>query len=87
MPLTIIEEIALELKKAKAKHPRWPQHIVSRAAIVGEEAGELLRACIQFKYEDNAPDEQLCAIRMEAIQTAAMAIRFLENLETKPKAK
>jgi NTP pyrophosphatase (non-canonical NTP hydrolase) len=81
----IWEEIELELRRAKKKFPSWPDHIVSRAAIVAEEAGELVQASLQYKYQ-RAPEElvqevQRERMKEEAVQTAAMAIRFLENLE------
>jgi NTP pyrophosphatase (non-canonical NTP hydrolase) len=79
---SIIDDILKELKKAKKKHPSWPEHIVARAAIVAEEAGELVRASLQFKYEfDPDPESnQIYEMRKEALHTAAMAIRFLEQL-------
>jgi NTP pyrophosphatase (non-canonical NTP hydrolase) len=76
----ILQDILNELKKAKKKFPNWPDHMVSRAAIVAEEAGELVRAALQFKYERSDRESQILELRKEAIQTAAMAIRFLENL-------
>jgi NTP pyrophosphatase (non-canonical NTP hydrolase) len=81
----ILDEILKELKRAKKKHPNWPDHIVARAAIVSEEAGELVRASLIYKYERSVEgsEEQLLQIkemRTEAVQTAAMCIRFLENL-------
>jgi hypothetical protein len=75
--------IELELRKAKKKHPNWPDHIVARAGIVCEEAGELMRASLQYKYEHgkNEPvEKQIDSMKKEAIQTAATCIRFLENL-------
>lgn len=81
---SILDDILRELRRAKKKHRSWPDHIVARAAIVGEEAGELIRAAILYKYEPEkgteARVEQYAALRKEAIQTAAMAIRFLETL-------
>lgn len=81
----IIADILHELKVAKKKHPNWPDHVVAQAAIVGEEAGELLQAALQAKYEPNSkePSEHLEHMRKEAIQTAAMAIRFILNLNSK----
>lgn len=80
----IWHEIELELRKAKKKHPNWPDHPAAQAGIVSEEAGELMKAALQWKYErGEAEDQQIVqkdAMKQEAIQTAAMAIRFLENL-------
>lgn len=81
----IYEEIMAEVDRAKKKHPRWPDHIVARAGIVCEEAGELVRACLNLKYKSNDKGRNKeyirAEIRKEAIQTAATAIRFLENLK------
>lgn len=77
----ILNEILAELKQAKKKHPRWPVHIVARAAIVVEEAGELVRASLNQKYESKEDREAWKKeMEKEAIQTAAMAIRFIESL-------
>lgn len=81
----IWQAVELELRKAKKAYPQWPDHIVSRAAIVSEEAGELLQAALESKYEKGKKgrnsNEQVEQMRKEAVQTAAMAIRFLENLK------
>lgn len=80
---SILDEILKELKRAKKKHPHWPDHIVARAAIVSEEAGELVRASLNYKYEGKPENRPACLKEMEkeAIQTAATCIRFLENLK------
>lgn len=73
----IILAIKAELYKAEQKHPHWPDNVIEQAAIVAEESGELIRAALQAKYEGGNSDE----CRKEAIQTAAMCIRFLKNLK------
>lgn len=84
-PESIHREILAELAKAKKKHPRQPKHVVSRAAIVNEEAGELIQLTIQYKYErkryTRTPEEWRALMRKEAIQVAVTAIRFIENLK------
>ena len=81
----IWQTIELELRKAKKKFPGWPDHPAAQAGIVVEEAGELMQASLQWKYERSASEVvqevQKERMRDEAIQTAAMAIRFLENLK------
>lgn len=47
----IWEAVEAELKRAKKKHPNWPDHIAAQAGIVSEECGELMQACLQYKYE------------------------------------
>jgi len=72
----LINEILKELKSAEIKYPQWPNDIIHQAAIVNEESGELIRAALNHYYHKN----QIEQLRREAIQTAAMAIRFLKNL-------
>jgi hypothetical protein len=81
---SILDDILRELKRSKKKHPYWPDHIVAGAAIVCEESGELIRAALNHKYESKDKFDKeawVKQMREEAIQTAAMAIRFLENLK------
>ena len=68
-------QIARECDLACLKHPEWPRHKVIAAAIVAEESGELIRAALQAQFE-NAPEAEMTK---EAIQTGAMALRFLLN--------
>jgi NTP pyrophosphatase (non-canonical NTP hydrolase) len=71
-------EVTAELKRALKLHPHWPDDAIHAAAIVSEESGELTRACNQAHYE---PGKQTLAdAHIEAVQTAAMAIRFLLNV-------
>lgn len=72
-----IMEIMMEVERAIKKHPEWPNCNIKRAAIVIEEAGELIR-------EANLLDEgkgDLENLRTEAIQVAATAIRMLRALQ------
>ncbi|CAL2092093.1 conserved hypothetical protein [Tenacibaculum sp. 190524A05c] len=73
----IIQKIKEELLKAEQKHPFWPDDILHQIAIVNEESGEATRAALQFQYEEGELDE----VKNELIQTAAMCIRMLKNLE------
>ena len=65
-----------ELENAEKKHPNWPVDPVHAAAIVNEEAGELIRAALNYNYE-NKPYFEMTD---EAIQVGAMALRFLLNI-------
>jgi hypothetical protein len=71
-----MEEIYKEVERAKNKFSFWPNDIIHAAAIVNEESGELIRAALQFNYEGGNIEDA----KKEAIQTAAMCVRFLENL-------
>ena len=81
----IWQQIELELRNAKRKHPNWPDHPAAQAGIVCEEAGELMKDCLQWKYErdscDVVQEVQKERMKTEAIHVAATAIRFLENLK------
>ena len=60
------------------KFPTWPTHALHAVAVVNEEVGELNKAILQAIYEPHksGPAE----VRAEAIQAAAMAIRFVRSL-------
>lgn len=73
--LEILKKITDELHRAKEIHPSWPQDSIHQAAIVQEEAGELIRASLQHEFEGVSKQP----METEAIQTAAMALRFLLN--------
>lgn len=68
--------VGAEVERAEAKHPTWPTDPIHAAAIVGEECGELLQATVQHTYEGG----QRSAIGIEAIHTAATAVRLIKNL-------
>jgi hypothetical protein len=80
----IWEEIELEVRRSK-KNLHWPDHVAAQAGIVCEESGELMRAALNWKYKKSdtevVKEMQKAQLRSEAIQTAAVAIRFLENLK------
>lgn len=86
MTTEIWNAINEEHRRAKKAHPVWPDHIVARAGIVCEEAGELMQAALEFKYErckeGKTSQQQIEAMKHEAVQTAVTAIRFLENLKS-----
>jgi len=68
----VVKLILCELRRAREKHPKWPQDFVHASAVVAEECGELTRAALKTHYEGERPVEMI----NEAIQTAAMCIRF-----------
>jgi|DEB19_MinimDraft_2_1074335.scaffolds.fasta_scaffold06314_4 hypothetical protein len=74
-----------ELRSAKKAHPIWPDHIASRAGFVVEEAGELMQAALEYKYEKGKKgrnrQQQIDQMKKEAVHTVVTAIRFLENLK------
>lgn len=72
----VINLVFSELEKAEQKHPGWPDDKIHAAAIVAEEAGELVQASIDHVYKENNIEK----MKHEAAQTAAMGIRFLLNI-------
>lgn len=77
--LEIWVKVIQELDRAEEKHPSWPDDVIHGAAIVCEEAGEVIKAAFDLTYSV-ATEEQL---EKELVQTAAMAVRMLLHL-TKP---
>lgn len=73
-----VNEMLVELKRARNIHPDWPLDPVHQVAILMEEAGEAMREAndMVHKGADVGP-----ALRNELIQTGAMAIRCLINME------
>lgn len=68
-------EIANEFDRARQKHPKWcgADDVIHGAAVVAEESGELVRAALMAHYEGGS----LVEMQKEAVQTGAMALRFL----------
>lgn len=77
----IIFDIGQELEKAKRKFPEWPTDPIHAAMIVAEESGELMKEILQMVYEPHKTD--IDKVRKEALQTAAMCVRFIESLDNK----
>ena len=72
-----LTQILSEVERAEKLHPAWPTNPIHQAAIVIEEAGELIRACNCYSETKTGKKD----VATEAVQTAASAIRFLKNLE------
>jgi len=68
-----------EVARATRKFPTWPTDPLHAVAVLGEEFGELTKAVLQTAYEPHKVEEG--ELRTEAIQTAAMALRFVASLE------
>jgi len=73
----VISEITAEMKRAEKLHPHWPDDIIHQVAIMVEESGEAMRAALNHVYEKN----DIYSVREEIIQTAAMCLRCLINME------
>ena len=71
-----LAQIFSEVERAEKLHPDWPTDPIHQAAVVTEEAGELLQACLN-RDEQKGTKRQMI---IEATHTAATAIRFLKNI-------
>ncbi|MHB1057288.1 MAG: hypothetical protein ACYC0F_05330 [Rhodanobacter sp.] len=78
-PTDPLHAVMAEIEAATAKFPTWPTDPLHAVTVLGEEFGELTKAVMQATYEPykNGPG----AVRIEAVQTAAMALRFLASLD------
>lgn len=74
-----VSAVLAEVERATLKFPTWPTDPLHALAVLGEEFGELTKAALQLTYEPHktSPDD----VRAEAIQTAAMALRFAASLD------
>lgn len=75
---SVLDEVMAELDRATTKFPTWPTDPLHALAVLGEEYGELNKAMLQLTYEPHKSTAE--DVRMEAIQTAAMAIRLAMSL-------
>lgn len=73
-----ITAVAGEVARASVLFPTWPSDPMHAIGVLGEEFGELTKAVVQAIYEPHksGPDQ----VRTEAIQTAAMALRFVQSI-------
>lgn len=75
---SVLTAIIDELGRAVRKFPTWPSDPLHAVAVLGEEFGELTKAALQHTYEPHKASRD--DVRTEAIQTAAMALRFVLSL-------
>lgn len=71
-----LNQIKFALNSAEEKHPDWPTDVIHQVSIMNEEAGESIRAALQFVYEGGSIKD----VRKELLHTAAMCLRCLKNL-------
>lgn len=72
----IFDLVVEEMNKAITKHPQWPSNVVEMAAIVTEEAGEVIREANHIREGIGSIED----VRKELIHTAGTAIRMLRIL-------
>ena len=78
-PEDILGGVYIELRQAIGKFPTWPTDPLHALAVLGEEFGELTKDVLQLTYEPKKTSAE--NVRIEAIQTAAMALRFVASLD------
>lgn len=78
-PADMIGGVWSELERALAKFPTWPTDPLHALAVLGEEFGELTKDVLQMTYEPGKTSAE--NVRKEAIQTTAMALRFVASLD------
>ncbi len=75
----VFEEVRIEMDAAVRKFPTWPTDPLHACSVLDEEVGELKKECLQLCYEPHKSSRE--AVRKEAVQAAAMALRFLMSLD------
>ncbi|WP_261370078.1 hypothetical protein [Yersinia aldovae] len=74
---SISTEIIDEAIRVSKIHPQWPTDAVHAVSILTEESGGLMKAAIEYHYNNG----DIEAVREEAVQTGAMALRVLMHID------
>lgn len=69
-----------EWQRVVAKFPTWPTDPHHAFSVLSEEVGELAKAIVQYTYEPHK-NVAMADIREEAVQTAAMALRWIASID------
>lgn len=77
--IPVLLEICTEVDRANAKFPTWPTDALHAVGVVAEEMGELQKEVMQLTYEPHKSTPE--TVRKEAVQLAAMSLRFLMSLD------
>ena len=75
----LVHVVLHELSRASRKFPTWPTDPLHAMGVVNEEVGELSKAVLQAVYEPEKNPKG--AVEKEALQAAAMLLRFLASLD------
>ena len=76
---TTVSAILAEEQRSVRKFPTWPSDPLHAMGVVHEEVGELAKEVLQLVYEPHKTTG--AAVAAEAMQAAAMLIRFARSLE------
>ncbi len=74
-----VQPVLAELGHAVTKFPTWPTDPLHAAGVLNEEVGELNKEVLQLVYEPHKSSKD--EVRKEALQAAAMALRFYRSLD------
>lgn len=90
MNTPIISALLAEMEYSKRKQ-KWPDHPAAQAGMVIEKAGQLMAVCMDKKYQlrggsDYSQEQHRDRMWEAALQTAAEALRFLEQLQNSVKS-
>lgn len=88
----ILNEIKKERQRQDAKWGEQNHNLVEWMAILTEEVGEASKEALEYHFASQELNEQLpenkeafylkiCVLKMELIQTAAVAVSFIESIE------
>lgn len=77
--MSVLADVLYELDRASRLYPVWPTDPLHALAVLGEEFGELTKGMLQLSYEPHKTSKE--EVGVEAIQTAAMAIRLAMSLD------
>ena len=75
----VIQVVMRELERVEIQHPIWPNDPIHVVGIIEEEVGEAMREAINLIYFRESADRD--RLQKELVQTAAMAIRALINID------
>jgi len=78
-PGSALLEVCAEVDRATVKFPTWPTDALHAVGVVAEEMGELQKEVMQLTYEPHKSTRE--TVRKEAVQLAAMSLRFLMSLD------
>lgn len=75
----VVSDVFDELRSAESKFPGFPVDALHAMAVLQEEVGELQKAILQRVYDGPEKSTEQ-DVRAEAVQVAAMALRFLFSM-------
>lgn len=80
-----VVEVLQEVSRAETLWPDWPSDILHALSIVTEELGEVIQIANDIVIHGEDTPANWADMRKEAIQAAAMTLRFLGNLPDVPR--